>query len=133
MKTIEIQNGKAYIEEIYFEGRAVRAGVFSAMIEKDEYCHIASEAWRASKGPLDHIAASRERASALIRLANRLVQEGPLNKDDAERIVRTMEVGWHCPDHPLVYLKGQHDWCYECVEEAEVEEIQRALRRFLFF
>jgi hypothetical protein len=119
MKKIVLSDASLYIDELYFEDSQVLAGSITIMLAKPHNYRVISEAWICSKGTVGHIWADRERAFALIRLAFRFMNEGLLNQKEAEKIVLAMDMGWHCPAHPLVPITGPNDSCYECLIEVE--------------
>jgi len=122
MKIVNCTPFNLYLDEVYFEDPRARAGVVAVMVAKPYGYRIESEAWSTGKGQLDHVWADRERAFALIRLMGRLADEGVLTVDQAECVVRELNWGWNCPEHPLIPLSGPYDVCMSCVAEQEKEE-----------
>ena len=119
MNAIAVSDFTLHFDEVYFEDSLVRAGALVVLIAKPYNYGIECEPWSASKGQLDHVWSSRERAFALLRLMQRLVDDGVLTREDAEHVVRELDWGWNCPIHPLIPLSGPYDICYACAEEVE--------------
>jgi len=117
MQVVALERFPIYIDEAYIETSTVRCGAVCALVPKPFAYRVEAETWRASKGQLDHVWSSRERAFALIRLMSRLVDEGVITHDEAATVVREMGWGWHCPEHPLIPLLSADDVCSACVEE----------------
>jgi hypothetical protein len=120
-KKINLSNATVYVEEAYLEDRIAIAGAFVIMYARPYNYRTVAETWSVSKGQLDHVWASRERAFALSRLVYGLMKENLITKEDAEHIILEMDVGWHCPAHPLIPMTGPYDTCYACLDEAEAE------------
>lgn len=123
MITIKLHEFNLYLDEAYFEDRRARAGAVCALVARPYRYTVECETWSVAKGTLDHVAMSRERAHALIRLVSRLVESGLITQEEAEHVVSEVDWGWCCPVHPLIPLSSAYDICYVCADEEDAEEV----------
>jgi hypothetical protein len=109
------------------EGRGSRSGLLVVTLSTTTKPVIKTYPFEVSKGTLDHVAFSREKAFALSCIMQDLVEEGFLTREEAEEVILELDWDFHCPYHPLVFQASYYDICPVCLWEQEQEEKEAAM------